>query len=63
MASIKDSGDLEQDADLILLLYRDEYYNSHTKKSGVMEITIAKNHDGSTGTCKVGFDPNIGNLS
>ena len=63
MASIKDSGDLEQDADLILLLYRDEYYNSHTKESGVMEITIAKNRNGGTGTCKVGFDPSVGKFS
>ncbi len=60
MASIKDSGDLEQDGDLILLLYRDEYYNPNTFDKGIMEIIVGKNRNGSTGTCKVKFDPSIG---
>ncbi len=60
MASIKDSGDLEQDSDLLLMLYRDEYYNSDTKDLGIMEIIVGKNRNGSTGTCKVKFDPSVG---
>lgn len=60
MASIKDSGDLEQDGDLILLLYRDEYYNPNTTNSGIMEIIVGKNRNGFTGTCCVGFDPSFG---
>ncbi len=60
MSDIKDSGDIEQDMDLGLLLYRDEYYYSDTEYSGVMEIIVGKNRNGSTGTCKVKFDPSIG---
>ena len=60
MSDIKDSGDIEQDMDLGLLLYRDEYYNSDSEKNGIMEIIVGKNRNGSTGTCHVQFDPSIG---
>ncbi len=60
MVSVKDSGSLEEDADLLLMLYRDEYYNSDTNNKGVMEIIVGKNRNGGTGTCKVTFDPSIG---
>ena len=63
MASVKDSGDLEQDCDLMMMLYRDEYYRSDTNEPGVMEIIVGKNRNGSTGTCKVEFDPSIGKFS
>jgi replicative DNA helicase len=63
MADIKDSGDIEQDMDLGLLLYRDEYYNSDSLEPGVMEIIVSKNRNGSVGTCKVEFDPSIGRFS
>lgn len=60
MADIKDSGDIEQDMDLGLLLYRDEYYNAESIDRGVMEVIVGKNRNGSVGTCKVGFDPSVG---
>ena len=60
MADIKDSGDIEQDMDVGLLLYRDEYYNSRTLEQGVMEINVAKNRNGGTGICKVLFEPTVG---
>jgi hypothetical protein len=60
MASVKDSGDLEQDSDLLLMLYRDEYYKSDTEDNGVMEVIVGKNRNGATGTCKILFDPSIG---
>lgn len=63
MSDIKDSGDIEQDMDLGLLLYRDDYYNSDTSDLGVMEIIVSKNRNGSTGTCEVKFDPSIGRFS
>jgi replicative DNA helicase len=63
MADIKDSGDIEQDMDLGLLLYRDEYYNSDSLEPGVMEIIVSKNRNGSVGTCKVSFDPSVGNFN
>ena len=53
MASIKDSGDLEQDGDLILLLYREDYYKPDTTDSGIMEVIVGKNRNGSTGSGKV----------
>jgi replicative DNA helicase len=46
MADIKDSGDIEQDMDLGLLLYREEYYKSNTPEKGVMEVAVAKNRNG-----------------
>jgi replicative DNA helicase len=60
MADIKDSGDIEQDMDLGLLLYRDEYYNSDTPEKGIMEVAVAKNRNGPTGVCKVLFNPSLG---
>ncbi|MEN9518449.1 MAG: hypothetical protein RLZZ381_1037 [Cyanobacteriota bacterium] len=60
MASLKDSGDIEQDGDLLLMLYRDEYYKSDTEDNGVMEVIVGKNRNGATGTCKVLFDPSVG---
>ncbi len=63
MADIKDSGDIEQDMDLGLLLYRDEYYKSDTDDKGIMEIIVGKNRNGGTGTCLVEFDPSIGKFS
>ena len=63
MADIKDSGDIEQDMDLGLLLYRDEYYNSDTNDKGIMEIIVGKNRNGGTGTCKVTFNPSVGKFT
>ncbi len=63
MADIKDSGDIEQDMDLGMLLYRDEYYNCSSSDFGIMEIIVGKNRNGATGTCKVKFGPNVGNFS
>jgi replicative DNA helicase len=60
MADIKDSGDIEQDMDIGLLLYRDEYYNPDTIDLGLMEINVAKNRNGATGICKVKFSACIG---
>lgn len=63
MSDIKDSGDIEQDMDLGLLLYREDYYNQDTDDPGVIEIIVSKNRNGATGTCKVMFDPSIGNFN
>ena len=63
MASVKDSGDIEQDSDLLLMLYRDEYYRSDTEDNGVIEVIVGKNRNGATGTCKVLFDPSIGKFT
>lgn len=48
---------IEQDADLIILLYRDEYYNPDTPDRGICELIIAKHRNGPVGTVKLLFDP------
>ncbi len=63
MSDIKDSGDIEQDMDLGLLLYRDDYYNQETEDVGIMEINVGKNRNGATGTCRVSFDLSTGKFN
>jgi replicative DNA helicase len=47
---------IEQDADIVLMLYRDEYYNEQTKDKNIAEVIIAKQRNGPTGTVKLKFD-------
>lgn len=56
MSDLGESGKIEQDADIIMFLYRDEYYNPDTKEPGVTELIVAKNRDGSVGLAKLAFD-------
>jgi replicative DNA helicase len=49
MSDLRDSGAIEQDADLIIFLYRDEYYNPDTQHKGICEIALAKFRNGETG--------------
>lgn len=56
MPDLRDSGSIEQDADLVLLLYRDEYYDPNTVDRGIAEIILAKHRNGPTGVVKVLFD-------
>lgn len=55
IADLRESGALEQDADIILLLYRDAYYDPNSKEGNLAEINIAKNRSGSTGLVKLAF--------
>ncbi|MFM6194598.1 MAG: replicative DNA helicase [Planktothrix sp.] len=48
---------IEQDADLVMMIYRDDYYNPDTPDRGITEIIIAKHRNGPTGTIKLLFDP------
>lgn len=56
LSDLRDSGVIEQDADLVLLLYRDDYYNPGAIP-GVAEVIIGKHRNGRTGVVKLGFDP------
>ena len=50
MSDLKQSGQLEQDASVVQLLYRDEYYNEKTEHKGILEVINCKNRDGKTYT-------------
>ena len=58
MSDIRESGSLEQDADAVLFLYRDEYYNPDSPDKGVTEVIVSKHRKGRTGTAKLYFDAN-----
>lgn len=59
IADLRESGALEQDADIILLLYRDDYYDTESRDKGLAELNIAKNRSGSTGMVKLVFNGKI----
>lgn len=53
LSDLRESGSIEQDADIVIFLYRDEYYNEDTESPGECEVIVAKQRSGPTGTVKV----------
>lgn len=63
LSDLRESGSIEQDADLVLMLYRDDYYNPNKSQTDFTELILAKHRNGPTGTIKLKFDPTYAKFS
>lgn len=63
MSDIRDSGQVEQDADIIGMLYRDDYYNPESQDKNIIEFIVCKNREGKNGTVKLAFHKEYGKIT
>ena len=63
LSDLRESGSIEQDADLVMMIYRDEYYNPDTPDRGITEVSIVKHRNGPIGTVKLLFDAELTKFS
>jgi replicative DNA helicase len=57
LSDLRESGSIEQDADIVMMIYRDEYYNPETPDRGITEVIVTKHRNGPVGTVKLLFEP------
>ena len=55
LSDLRESGSIEQDADVIMFLYRDEYYNKESEEKNIAEMIVGKNRNGEVKTIKLGW--------
>lgn len=60
LSDLRDSGNIEQDADVVAFLYRDDYYNDETDQQNIIEIILSKQRNGPTGTIELAFMKEFG---
>ena len=57
LSDLRESGAIEQDADIVLFLYRDDYYNKESQFKNIAEVIIGKHRNGATGTVQLAYEP------
>lgn len=55
LSDLRESGDIEQDADIVMMVYRDEYYDSNSRAAGTAEVLVRKHRNGATGMVRLAF--------
>ena len=63
LSDLRESGAIEQDADVVMFLYRDEYYNPDTEKKGIAEVILAKQRNGPIGTIELAWLADYGRFA
>ena len=57
LADLRESGSIEQDADIVMFIYREAYYNPETERDNITDLILAKHRHGPTGTVELYFHP------